>query len=72
MIGRMSRRCEIQLGEFLRGIKKEPARADFAAMINILITHAQSPEELLQVGAGPRCTKDTHIHTPDNIMCVVI
>ncbi|KAI8419692.1 hypothetical protein MSG28_008381 [Choristoneura fumiferana] len=45
------RMCEIQLGEFLRGIKKAPARADFAAMANILITHAQSPEELLQLTA---------------------
>lgn len=42
-------RCDVQLNEFLRSIKKEPAKVDFQAMINILIIHAQSPEELLQV-----------------------
>ncbi|XP_063386036.1 protein VAC14 homolog isoform X1 [Cydia fagiglandana] len=45
------RMCDIQLGEFLRSIKKEPARVEFAAMINILITHAQSPDELVQLTA---------------------
>lgn len=39
------------LGEFLRSIKSNPARVDFAAMINILITHAQSTDELLQLTA---------------------
>lgn len=42
----------MQLNEFLRSIKKDPSRADFQAMINILITHAQSPEELVQVSAN--------------------
>lgn len=42
-------RCDVQLNEFLRSIKKDPSRVDFQAMINILITHAQSPEEMLQV-----------------------
>ncbi|XP_013192648.2 protein VAC14 homolog [Amyelois transitella] len=45
------RMCDVQLNEFLRSIKKDPSRADFQAMINILITHAQSPEELLQLTA---------------------
>ncbi|CAL1687419.1 unnamed protein product [Lasius platythorax] len=39
------------LGEFLRSIKANPARMDFPAMINILITHAQSNDELLQLTA---------------------
>ncbi|KAM3959400.1 protein VAC14 homolog [Aphomia sociella] len=45
------RMCDVQLNEFLRSIKKDPSRVDFQAMINILITHAQSPEELLQLTA---------------------
>ncbi|CAG9795444.1 unnamed protein product [Diatraea saccharalis] len=43
------RMCDVQLNEFLRSIKKDPSKVDFQAMINVLITHAQSPEELLQV-----------------------
>ncbi|KAL0131673.1 hypothetical protein PUN28_002901 [Cardiocondyla obscurior] len=39
------------LGEFLRSIKANPARVDFPAMINILITHAQSSDDLLQLTA---------------------
>ncbi|XP_043499759.1 protein VAC14 homolog [Polistes fuscatus] len=39
------------LGEFLRSIKSNPARVDFSGMINILITHAQSTDELLQLTA---------------------
>lgn len=39
------------LGEFLRSIKSNPDRVDFPAMINILITHAQSTDELLQFTA---------------------
>lgn len=39
------------LGEFLRSIKTNPARVDFQAMINILIIHAQSMDELLQLTA---------------------
>lgn len=48
------RRCDVQLSEFLRSIKKDPSRADFQAMINILITHAQSSEELVQVSIQKR------------------
>ncbi|XP_045777776.1 protein VAC14 homolog isoform X2 [Maniola jurtina] len=43
--------CDVQLNEFLRSIKKEPSEVNFQAMINILITHAQSTEELLQLTA---------------------
>ncbi|XP_011352646.1 protein VAC14 homolog isoform X2 [Ooceraea biroi] len=39
------------LGEFLRSIKSNSARVDFPAMINILIMHAQSTDELLQLTA---------------------
>ncbi|XP_046483958.1 protein VAC14 homolog [Neodiprion pinetum] len=39
------------LGEFLRSIKSNPDRVDFSSMINILITHAQSSDELLQLTA---------------------
>ncbi|KAI4488693.1 hypothetical protein M0802_011401 [Mischocyttarus mexicanus] len=39
------------LGEFLRSIKSNPARVDFSGMINILITHAQSTDDLLQLTA---------------------
>ncbi|XP_063972003.1 protein VAC14 homolog [Diachasmimorpha longicaudata] len=39
------------LGEFLRSIKANPSRIDFAGMINILITHAQSTDDLLQLTA---------------------
>lgn len=46
------------MNEFLRSIKKDPSRVDFQAMINILITHAQSPEEMLQV---PTMFTDRHI-----------
>ncbi|XP_045452667.1 protein VAC14 homolog [Melitaea cinxia] len=45
------RMCDVQLNEFLRSIKKDPSEVDFQAMINILITHAQSTEELLQLTA---------------------
>ncbi|XP_043251253.1 protein VAC14 homolog [Colletes gigas] len=39
------------LGEFLRSIKANPGRVDFPGMINILIAHAQSTDELLQLTA---------------------
>ena len=39
------------LGEFLRNIKSNPSRVDFSAMINILIAHAQSTDEILQFTA---------------------
>ena len=34
--------CESALGEFLKGIGKNPQRLDYPAMVNILITHSQS------------------------------
>ncbi|XP_043472864.1 protein VAC14 homolog [Leptopilina heterotoma] len=39
------------LGEFLRTIKSNSSRVDFSGMINILITHAQSTDDLLQLTA---------------------
>lgn len=42
--------CETTLGEFLRSIQSDPSRVDFAAMINILINHAQEKhDDLVQV-----------------------
>ncbi|XP_060518778.1 protein VAC14 homolog isoform X2 [Cylas formicarius] len=44
--------CETTLGEFLRSIKSEPSRVNFAAMINILINHAQEKsDDLVQFTA---------------------
>jgi len=52
------------LGEFLRSIKSNPARVDFPAMINILITHAQSSDELLQLTAIPWIKEFVHLSGP--------
>lgn len=42
--------CETTLSEFLRSIKSNPSRVDFAAMINILINQAQERhDDLVQV-----------------------
>ena len=35
-------RCEAVLGEFLRGIKREPKNVNFPHMVNILVIHSQS------------------------------
>ncbi|XP_055332523.1 protein VAC14 homolog isoform X2 [Paramacrobiotus metropolitanus] len=43
--------CESLLGEFLHGIVTSPQNVDYAAMINILIAHAQSQDELVQFTA---------------------
>ncbi|XP_067131092.1 protein VAC14 homolog isoform X2 [Centruroides vittatus] len=43
--------CETVLGEFLRNIIRNPQKVDFAAMVNILIIHSQSSEELVQFTA---------------------
>lgn len=40
--------CEVVIGEFLVSIKKAPDRVKFGDMINILITHAQSNDQLVQ------------------------
>jgi len=34
--------CEAVLGEFLRGIKREPKNVNFPHMVNILVIHSQS------------------------------
>lgn len=42
--------CDTVLDEFLRSIKGDPTRVNFAGMINILIIHAQEKnDEILQV-----------------------
>lgn len=42
--------CETVLGEFMRSIKNDPSRVDFASMINILIKHAtEKHDDLVQV-----------------------
>ncbi|XP_018577601.1 protein VAC14 homolog [Anoplophora glabripennis] len=44
--------CETTLGEFLRSIKSDPAKVNFGAMINILISHAQEKnDDLVQFTA---------------------
>ncbi|CAG7732052.1 unnamed protein product [Allacma fusca] len=43
--------CETVLGEFLREIIKSPTMADYSSMINVLILHSQSKDELLQLTA---------------------
>ncbi|CAH1958178.1 unnamed protein product [Acanthoscelides obtectus] len=44
--------CETILGEFLRGIKSDPSKVNFGAMINILINHAQEKsDDLVQFTA---------------------
>lgn len=52
------------MNEFLRSIKKDPSQVDFQAMINILITHAQSPEELVQVVAPYSSTLSADVLVP--------
>lgn len=52
------------LGEFLRSIKANPARVDFPGMINILITHAQSTDELLQLTAITWIKEFVHLSGP--------
>ncbi|KAK4318257.1 hypothetical protein Pmani_010734 [Petrolisthes manimaculis] len=41
--------CEAVVGEFLVSIKKAPDKVKFAEMINILITHAQSNDQVVQM-----------------------
>ena len=43
--------CESLLGEFLRSIIETPKHVDFPSMINILIHHSQSADELTRVTA---------------------
>ncbi|XP_050729844.1 protein VAC14 homolog isoform X2 [Eriocheir sinensis] len=41
--------CEAVVGEFLASIKKAPEKVKFADMINIVITHAQSNDPVVQM-----------------------
>ncbi|XP_014216147.1 protein VAC14 homolog isoform X2 [Copidosoma floridanum] len=43
--------ADVVFTNFFRSIKSNPSRVDFAGMINILILHAQSSDELLQLTA---------------------
>ncbi|KAJ9577283.1 hypothetical protein L9F63_006122, partial [Diploptera punctata] len=43
--------CDTVLGEFLRSIKQDPNRVDFAGMINIVIFHSQAADDMLQFTA---------------------
>ncbi|XP_076671409.1 protein VAC14 homolog [Andrena cerasifolii] len=52
------------LGEFLRNIKSNPGSVDFPGMINILITHAQSTDELLQLTAITWIKEFVHLSGP--------
>ncbi|XP_012276092.1 protein VAC14 homolog isoform X2 [Orussus abietinus] len=52
------------LGEFLRNIKSNPTRVDFPGMINILITHAQNTDELLQLTAITWIKEFVHLSGP--------
>ncbi|KAI1285478.1 Protein VAC14 -like protein [Halotydeus destructor] len=45
------RMCETLLSEFLCKIIANPSKADFAVMVNILIIHSQSREEIVQFTA---------------------
>ncbi len=44
--------CQQLLGELLLSIVECPRRVDFASMINILIHHSQSDDQLLRVTAS--------------------
>ncbi|XP_063225932.1 protein VAC14 homolog isoform X2 [Bacillus rossius redtenbacheri] len=43
--------CDTVLGEFLRSIKQDPSRVKFDEMMNVLIIHAHSADETLQLTA---------------------
>lgn len=43
------RMCETLLSQFLKSIQNDPSVADMPKMSNILIGHAQSSNELIQV-----------------------
>lgn len=43
--------CEVALGEFLREIKKSPENVNFADMVNIVVVHSTSSDEIIQFTA---------------------
>ncbi|CAB3376141.1 Hypothetical predicted protein [Cloeon dipterum] len=47
----IQQRCDNVLAQFLRTIKKNPSQVDFQKMINVLIVHAQSAYQSLQLTA---------------------
>lgn len=53
--------CESLLGEFLRSIIENPRHVDFPSMINILIHHSQSTDELMRVYSVYNLSRLTHL-----------
>lgn len=56
--------CEVVLGEFLKNITMNPKKVNFTAMINILINHSQSTDELLQLTALIWVKEFVHLSGP--------
>ncbi|XP_031569488.1 protein VAC14 homolog [Actinia tenebrosa] len=49
--GEIRKMCEALLGEILREIKKSPETVNYAEMVNILVLHSQSEDEVIQFTA---------------------
>eukprot|EP00794_Sanderia_malayensis_P019211 gene19211-21135_t len=49
--GEIRKMCEFILGEFLKDIKKNHSTVNFANMVNILVLHSQSEDEVIQFTA---------------------
>eukprot|EP00795_Rhopilema_esculentum_P001341 gene1341-15741_t len=49
--GEIRKMCEFILGEFLKDIKKNHSNVNFANMVNILVLHSQSEDEVIQFTA---------------------
>eukprot|EP00111_Clytia_hemisphaerica_P021141 TCONS_00062279-protein len=49
--GEIRKMCEFILGEFLKDIKKNHSTVNFAAMVNNLVHHSQSEDEIIQFTA---------------------
>ncbi|XP_065676079.1 protein VAC14 homolog isoform X2 [Hydra vulgaris] len=49
--GEIRKMCEFILGEFLKDIKKNHSNVNFAAMVNNLVHHSQSEDEVIQYTA---------------------
>ncbi|KAL1449005.1 hypothetical protein WDU94_000249 [Cyamophila willieti] len=62
--------CESLLNEFLCNIKADTPGVDFASMINILIVHSQSNEELLQFTAITWIKEFVQVSGPDMLTSI--
>ncbi|CAG9861104.1 unnamed protein product [Phyllotreta striolata] len=63
--------CETILGEFLRKIKEDPSKVDFAATINILINHAQEKgDDLVQYTALTWIKEFVQLSGPSMLPCM--